>query len=135
MWLLTIAYFGQNMTGYGLVFFLPLIVKGLGVSDQHDRLVSALPYPVGFRGDALLGLAFRPHRRADLARGRCMLAPRRGMAACVFIGVGHPVMMMIALIFAMMGNRSSAPVVLVAAQRVADRHGRGGWHRPDQCGR
>ena len=29
VWLLTVAYVGQNGSSYGLVFFLPLIVKGL----------------------------------------------------------------------------------------------------------
>ena len=48
MWLLTVAYFGQNVAGYGLVFFLPLIVKGLGVSTDWIGLVSALPYLFAF---------------------------------------------------------------------------------------
>jgi hypothetical protein len=48
MWLLTVAYFGQNVSGYGLVFFLPLIVKGLGVSTNWIGLVSALPYLCAF---------------------------------------------------------------------------------------
>ena len=34
IWLLTLAYVGQNVSGYGLVFFLPLIVKGFGVSTD-----------------------------------------------------------------------------------------------------
>ena len=48
MLLLTIAYVGQNGSAYGLVFFLPLIVKGLGVSTDWIGLVSALPYLCAF---------------------------------------------------------------------------------------
>ena len=48
MWLLTMAYVGQNFAGYALVFFLPLIVKGLGVSTNWIGLVSALPYLCAF---------------------------------------------------------------------------------------
>ncbi len=35
--------FSQNVTDYGLVFFLPLIVKGLGVSTNWIELAAALP--------------------------------------------------------------------------------------------
>jgi len=43
VWLLTLAYFGQNISAYGLVFFLPLIVKGLGVSAEWIGFTAALP--------------------------------------------------------------------------------------------
>ena len=55
IWLLTLAYFGQNVSGYGLVFFLPLIVKGLGVSQDWVGVVSALPYLCSFVVMILLG--------------------------------------------------------------------------------
>ena len=32
VWALTLVYFGQNVTGYGLVIFLPQIIKRFGVS-------------------------------------------------------------------------------------------------------
>jgi ACS family tartrate transporter-like MFS transporter len=67
MWLLTVTYFSQNVTGYGLVFFLPLIVKGLSVSTDWIGLVSALPLPVRLRGDDRQGLPLRPHGRSHLA--------------------------------------------------------------------
>ena len=79
MWLLTLAYVGQNGSSYGLVFFLPLIVKGLGVSTDWIGLVSALPYLCAFVAMIYWGYHSDLHRRADLARGRRGLWwPRRG---------------------------------------------------------
>ena len=34
VWLLTLVYFGQNVSSYGLLIFLPLIVKSFGVSTR-----------------------------------------------------------------------------------------------------
>ena len=48
-------------------------------------------------------------------------SPRAGLAACVLIGVGHPVITMIALCIALMGQQSLVPDLLVAPQRHADR--------------
>src|SRR5208283_5374383 len=44
IWLLTVAYFGHNVSLQVLVFFMPLMVKGLGVSTNMIGLVSALPF-------------------------------------------------------------------------------------------
>jgi nitrate/nitrite transporter NarK len=40
--LISIAYIGTNAVSYVLVFFLPLIVKGLGVSANYIGVTSAL---------------------------------------------------------------------------------------------
>jgi MFS transporter, ACS family, tartrate transporter len=39
-----LVYFGQNVTGYGFVLFLPQIVKQFGLTDVQTGLVSALPF-------------------------------------------------------------------------------------------
>ena len=109
MWLLTIAYVGQNGSSYGLVFFLPLIVKGLGVSTDYIGLVSALPYLCAFVAMIYWGYHsdLKGERTWHVA-GAALLAAG-GLAACVVIGVGHPVITMIALCLAMMGQQSLVP--------------------------
>ena len=44
VWLLTLVYFGQNVSGYGLVIFLPQIVNRFGVGVGLNGLISALPF-------------------------------------------------------------------------------------------
>jgi MFS family permease len=111
LWLLTVANIGQNMAAYGLIFFLPMIVKGLGVSTNMIGLVSALPYLF-----ALVALNYwgwhsdRTGERTWHAAGASLLCAA-GLAACAVIGVGHPVMVMIALIFALIGQQSITPTL------------------------
>ncbi len=110
IWLLTLAYFGQNMSAYGLVFFLPLIVKGLGVGTDWIGIVSALPYLCAFV--AMIAWGYHSditgERKWHLAGASLVAAG--GLATCIFIGVGHPVIIMIALCVAMMGQQSLIPV-------------------------
>jgi ACS family tartrate transporter-like MFS transporter len=109
MWLLTLAYFGQNISSYGLVFFLPLIVKGLGVGTNWIGLTAALPYVCAF----VAMIAWGYH--SDLTGERkwhvalASLVAAGGLAVCVLVGVGHPVITMIALCVAMMGQQSLIP--------------------------
>ena len=109
IWLLTLAYFGNNVSGYGLVFFLPLIVKGLGVSTDWIGLTSALPYLCAF----VAMIAWGYH--SDLTGERtwhvagAALVAAGGLAICVLIGVGHPVITMVALCVALMGQQALVP--------------------------
>jgi cyanate permease len=110
MWLLTVTYFSQNVTGYGLVFFLPLIVKGLGVSTGLIGVVSALPFLCGFI--AMLFWAYHSDITGDRIGhvvAACLLCAA-GLGTCIFIGVGHPVVTMIALILAGVGSTCIVPV-------------------------
>ena len=109
MWLLTIAYVGQNGSAYGLVFFLPLIVKGLGVSTDWIGLVSALPYLCAFVAMIYWGYHSDLHGERTWHVAGAALVAAGGLAACVLIGVGHPVITMIALCVAMMGQQSLVP--------------------------
>jgi D-galactonate transporter len=110
MWLLTLAYFGQNISSYGLVFFLPLIVKGLGVETQWIGLVSALPYVCAF----VAMIAWGYH--SDISGERkwhltgAALVAAGGLATCALIGTGHPVITMVVLCIAMMGQQSLIPI-------------------------
>ena len=105
IWLLTLAYFGQNVSGYGLVFFLPLIVKGLGVSQDWVGVVSALPYLCSFVVMILLGY------HSDLTGERtwhvvfaCTLCAV-GLGACIFIS--DPYITMVAICIAVSGQKKS----------------------------
>ena len=109
MLLLTIAYVGQNGSAYGLVFFLPLIVKGLGISADWIGLVSALPYLCAFVAMIYWGYHSDLHGERTWHVAGAALVAAGGLAACVLIGVGHPVITMIALCVAMMGQQSLVP--------------------------
>jgi ACS family tartrate transporter-like MFS transporter len=110
MWLLTLAYFGQNISSYGLVFFLPLIVKELGVGTQWIGLVSALPYVCAF----VAMIAWGYH--SDISGERkwhlsgAALVAAGGLATAALIGTGHPAITMIVLCIAMMGQQSLIPI-------------------------
>jgi MFS family permease len=110
MWLLALAYFGYNSAGYGLTFFLPLIVKGLGVSTGWIGVVSALPFLCGF----IAMLCWSYHSDITGERlwhviGACLLCAA-GLATSIFIGLGHPVITMLALILAGVGSTCTPAV-------------------------
>jgi MFS transporter, ACS family, tartrate transporter len=109
MWLLTVAYFGQNMSAYGLVFFLPLIVKGLGIAPDWIGLVSALPYLCAFVAMIYWGYHSDLHGERTWHVAGAALVAAGGLAACVLIGAGHPVVTMILLCVALMGQQSLVP--------------------------
>jgi ACS family tartrate transporter-like MFS transporter len=107
VWLLTLVYFGQNMTGYGLVIFLPQIVSRFGVGIGMNGLISALPFAAAAVAMVLWGLhADRTNERRLHAAAACFLN-FAGLAVCVFLN--DPVLMMIAIILAQMGQSAIAP--------------------------
>ena len=108
--LLTIAYFCHNVSQQVLVFFLPLIVKGLGVPSSLIGVVSGIPFVF-----ALVGMFFwgkhsdkTGERTWHLALGWFLCAA--GMAACILVGGAHPVLLMAAICFAAVGTWC-APVI------------------------
>ena len=110
LWMLTLAYFCAMASTYGLAFFMPLIVKGLGVSVNWIGVVSTVPYIFGVAAMLFWGwhsdvTGERPWHVASAA-----LLCAAGMTACAIIGVGHPVLSMIALTIAMMGQGSIATI-------------------------
>lgn len=109
VWLLTLVYFGQNVSGYGLLFFLPTIVKSFGVSTTMNGVVSAIPFV--FAAAAMIYWSLRSDRsgaRTMYVASACLLSGA-GLIACVFIGPSHPVWMMIVLILGIMGQYTIAP--------------------------
>lgn len=107
VWLLTLVYFGQNMTGYGLVLFLPQIVSRFGVSVGLNGLISALPFAAAAIAMVIWGLhSDRTGERHMHAAAACFLN-FAGLAVCVFLQ--DPILMMMAIILAQMGQSSIAP--------------------------
>lgn len=110
IWMLTVAFFGQNVGVFTLMFFTPLIVQGQGVSTHWIGVVAGLPYVVAIVAMNLWG------RHSDLTGERTFhlagayLLCAAGMAACILIGLGHPVWMMVALCVATAGVWCGPPV-------------------------
>src|SRR6185295_5557500 len=78
VWLLTLVYFGQNVSGYGLLFFLPTIVRSFGVSTLMNGVVSAVPFV--FAAAAMIYWSFR----SDRSGARIMYVA----SACLLSGAG-----------------------------------------------
>ncbi len=107
VWLLTLVYFGQNVTGYGLVIFLPQIVSRFGVGVGMNGLISALPFAAGAVAMVLWGLhSDRTGERPLHAAAACFVN-FAGLAVCIFLH--DPVLTMIAIIVAQMGSAAIAP--------------------------
>jgi ACS family tartrate transporter-like MFS transporter len=107
VWLLTLVYFGQNMTGYGLVLFLPQIVSRFGVGVGWNGVISALPFAAAAVAMVLWGLhSDRTGERRLHTAAACFLN-FAGLAVCIFLN--DPVLMMIAIILAQIGQSAIAP--------------------------
>ena len=107
VWLLTLVYFGQNVSGYGFALFLPQIVKRFGVSIAQTGFISAIPYVFAAVAMVLWGLhSDRTGERNKHAAAACFLT-FAGLAVCVFLD--NPILMMVALVLAQMGQASIAP--------------------------
>ncbi len=52
---LSFIYLTSTTANYGIVFFLPQIVKGLGISNSQTGFVSAIPWVIGMIGLLLWG--------------------------------------------------------------------------------
>jgi ACS family tartrate transporter-like MFS transporter len=107
VWLLTLVYFGQNVSGYGLVIFLPQIVSRFGVGVGWNGLISALPFAAAAVAMVFWGLhSDRTGERRLHAAAACFLT-FAGLAVCVFLD--NPILMMIAIILSQMGQSAIAP--------------------------
>lgn len=107
VWLLTLVYFGQNMTGYGLVLFLPQIIHRFGAGTGLNGLLTALPYAAAAVAMVLWGMhSDRTGERSLHAAAACFLN-FAGLAVCVFLQ--DPILLMIAIILGQMGQSAIAP--------------------------
>ncbi|MGA9315382.1 MAG: MFS transporter, partial [Solirubrobacteraceae bacterium] len=116
VWALTLIYFGQNVTGYGFVLFLPQIVKQFGLTNVQTGLVSSLPF-IG----TLIGI-FMWARAADRTGARSTLcgASLLSSAALLILCLAlqsSPVATMAALILFQIAASGIAADLLGAALR------------------
>ena len=136
VWLLTLVYFGQNVSNYGLLIFLPQIVKSFGITTTMTGYGQRLPFV--FAAVAMIYWGFHSDRTgnriAACRLGLPAVAPPAS-AACIFIGTDHPVWMMVALILGDHGPAVDRADLLAAANRDAVRRRGGGRHRADQLRR
>ena len=107
VWLLTLVYFGQNVSGYGLVIFLPQIVSRFGVGVGLNGVISALPFVAGAFAMVWWGThADRANEHRLHTAAACFLN-FAGLAVCIFLQ--NPILMMVAIILSQMGQSAIAP--------------------------
>jgi ACS family tartrate transporter-like MFS transporter len=111
VWLIAVAAFCNNVAALGVTFFMPLIVKGLGVSTNWIGLVSGLPFLAALVAMNFWGWHSDKTGERTWHVASAWLLTSAGMAACVVIGVGHPILVMIALTFATMGQYANQPAL------------------------
>jgi MFS family permease len=106
MWLLTLAYFGQNVSSYALLMFLPTIVRGLGVSQINTGYVAMLPFFCGLL--AMVFFCVRSDRTGNRIAysATTFLVSGLGLVFASMIGTGHPALMMAAICLGWMGQAS-----------------------------
>jgi predicted MFS family arabinose efflux permease len=110
IWLLTATGFCLNIGAYALAFFMPLIVKGLGVGTDWIGLVSAVPYLCAFFGMIAWGYHSDLTGERVWHVGGALLLCAAALGVCILIGADHPVVTMLALCVATTCVMSSAPV-------------------------
>jgi ACS family tartrate transporter-like MFS transporter len=108
VWALTLVYFGQNVTGYGFVLFLPQIVKQFGLSNVQTGFVSALPF-IG----TLVGI-FLWARASDRTGARSILCgasllSSAALLICCLVFQSSPVLTMATLILFQVAASGIAP--------------------------
>jgi len=109
VWWLTLVYFGQNVSNYGLLIFLPQIIKAFGVTTTMTGVISAVPFV--FAAVAMIYWGYHSDLNGERAKhvAAACLVCAAGLGACIFIGIDHPTIIMIALIIGIMGQQSIAP--------------------------
>jgi ACS family tartrate transporter-like MFS transporter len=80
---LSFIYFTSTTANYGIVFFLPQIVKGLGLTNIETGFVSAVPYIIGMVGLLLWGWS---SDRSQERRWHLIVAVVVGSLGLVFAG-------------------------------------------------
>jgi ACS family tartrate transporter-like MFS transporter len=96
------------MAGYGLVLFLPQIVRRFGVGVGWNGVISALPFVAGAIAMVLWGMHSDRTGERNLHAAAAAFLNFAGLAVCVFLH--SPLLMMIAIILATMGGSAIAPV-------------------------
>jgi ACS family tartrate transporter-like MFS transporter len=107
VWALTLVYFGQNVSGYGLVIFLPQIIKRFGVSDVQTGLLNAIPFAFAAVAMVLWGLHSDRTGERNMHCAAACFVNFVGLAVCVMLN--NPFALMVAIIVSQMGQSAIAP--------------------------
>jgi ACS family tartrate transporter-like MFS transporter len=104
---LALIYLTGVTASYGIVFFLPQIVKGLGLSNMTTGLVTAIPYTIGTIGLLLWGYSSdRKHER----RWHLIIATTVAAVGIVAAGwMSHSYWAVVAMSVATVGIYGSRP--------------------------
>jgi MFS family permease len=110
VWLMSLIYFSFVMGLYGVSFWLPTIIKSMGVSDAlHVGLLSAIPY-----GAAVIGMLYaaRSADRTGERRWHIAIPALLGAAGLVLsvIWTGNTMLAMLGLTIATMGILTTLPL-------------------------
>ena len=106
--LLALAYYGLTGLNSGVATFLPLILKGLGMSNVQSGFVAAIPYAFGALG--MVGLGFMADR-AGMRKAANLTA--LAISACGLVlasTTDSPVLKLVFLCFAALGLFGCMPV-------------------------
>jgi MFS transporter, ACS family, tartrate transporter len=105
--ILSMIYFLSITAGYGMTFFMPQIVKGLGFSNLMSGVASAIPYLVGMIGLLLWGWSSDRSRERRWHLISALIAGCVGLAAAgAFVG---SLWALAAMCFAQAGIYGSRP--------------------------
>lgn len=106
--LLSLVYFGAIACTFGLGFWLPQIIKGMGLTNTQTGFVTAVPYLIGMLGMLTLG---RRSDRVGERRFHCALGLVIGATGLIASTlVTDPVATMVAFSVAAFGFLGSQPV-------------------------
>ena len=111
IWLLALIYFSNVIAFYGVILFLPQLIKEMGVTDVlHNGLVSAIPWAVAAVAMVLNGR----HSDRTLERRWHVAVPGIlagiGLSVAAYVGSSPAVVAMIALTVTTAGSLCISPV-------------------------
>ena len=106
--LLSVVYFGTGANGYGLSFFLPQIVKELGLTNLQTGFVSAIPFVFAAAGTIWWGR--RSDRTGERHRHAVIAFAVAGAGMIAAAALPNPYLRMIAISFGALGTFATIPV-------------------------
>jgi MFS family permease len=110
VWVMSSIYFSMAMSLYGVSFWLPTLIKGMGVSDNLTiGMLSAIPWLAGAIAMLLFGRSADRHKERRWHVVIPMLIAASGLALSVVLA-SNPNYAFIALTWACMGIVSAIPL-------------------------
>jgi ACS family tartrate transporter-like MFS transporter len=83
---LSAIYFASVTANYGIVFFMPQIVKGMGLSNLMTGFVSSVPYIIGTIGLVAWGISSDRHRERRWHMITASILAAAGLFAAGWLG-------------------------------------------------